>query len=126
MADAAVLGTVTQKVWGFESPLAHRKVEIEVVHDLKTWPVAFEAMWAGLKNYELRKNDRDFQVGDTLWLREWRPNVNLTGVFGGTYTGRSLTAEVTYKTDAGTFSGLEAGHVILGVRVIGQQDQTAP
>jgi ribosomal protein L37E len=41
------------------------------VHSLKTWPEYFEAQRAGRKTFELRRNDRNFQVGDLLVLREW-------------------------------------------------------
>jgi hypothetical protein len=38
-------------------------------HELKTDPQPFDDMAAGLKTFELRKDDRGFQVGDTLRLR---------------------------------------------------------
>jgi hypothetical protein len=41
------------------------------VHELKTIPVMLEQIWTGMKTAELRKNDRDYQTGDFLWLREW-------------------------------------------------------
>lgn len=44
-----------------------------VVHDLKTWPESWDAIAAGLKPWELRKNDRGFAVGDMLRLRRWSP-----------------------------------------------------
>lgn len=79
-----------------------------MTHELKTWPKAFEAMWLGLKRYELRKGDRPFGLGDTLRLKEWDPDT-------GQYSGREILAEVTYITRAGDFPGLEEGFVILGL-----------
>lgn len=63
-------------------------------HELKTWPGAFQAILDGKKTYEIRKNDRDFQVGDKLALREWDMDTEQ-------YTGRNLTVQVTYITRGG-------------------------
>lgn len=41
------------------------------VHELKTDPVHFEDVKACRKTFELRRDDRDFRVGDTLILREF-------------------------------------------------------
>ncbi|ANL35319.1 DUF3850 domain-containing protein [Rhizobium phaseoli] len=49
-------------------------------HILKCWPDEFQAIRAGRKPFEYRKNDRDYKVGDTLLLREFDPA-------GGFYTG---------------------------------------
>ncbi len=58
-------------------------------HDLKTWPEYFAALWNDSKTFEVRKADRDFQVGDTLTLREYDPKKN-------EYTGRAALRTVTY------------------------------
>lgn len=42
-------------------------------HELKTWPCYFEHVTSGNKTFEIRKNDRGFQSGDTVVLREWDP-----------------------------------------------------
>ena len=39
-------------------------------HDLKCLHDFFEQVWIGDKTFELRKDDRGYQVGDTLLLRE--------------------------------------------------------
>ncbi len=38
------------------------------VHHLKTWPQFFEQSRAGVKPFEVRKNDRPFKVGDIIVL----------------------------------------------------------
>ena len=42
-------------------------------HELKTWPTFFWATVAGHKRFDYRLDDRGFEVGDTLWYREWDP-----------------------------------------------------
>ena len=58
-------------------------------HDLKCWPEFFELAWQGLKHFEIRLNDRDYQVGDTLVLREWSKTTQ-------SYTGRRVRRKITY------------------------------
>lgn len=88
------------------------------VQELKTDPAVFQASWRGAKPFEIRRNDRDFQEGNLLRLRETQ--------FSGTemadgspliYTGRELVVEVTYVL-RGPRYGLLAGWAILGVRRI--------
>lgn len=61
------------------------------VHELKSWPENFAATVAGLKPYETRLDNRGFEVGDRLKLREWIP----VGSNQGAYTGRELLLAVT-------------------------------
>jgi len=42
-------------------------------HDLKAWPEFFDALASRRKTFEVRKNDRDYQLGDVLLLREYAP-----------------------------------------------------
>jgi hypothetical protein len=62
------------------------------VHDLKTWPEYFQAVRRGDKTFEIRKNDREYEVGDILRLREWEPRKE-------DYTGEMIYAYVSYITD---------------------------
>ena len=44
-----------------------------MTHELKCHPAPFQAVKDGSKPFEWRKDDRDYRVGDTLWLREYDP-----------------------------------------------------
>jgi hypothetical protein len=81
------------------------------VHDLKCWPQFFEAVASGEKRFELRENDRNYRVGDTLLLHEWSPN-------GDGYSGRTVRARVTYVLHGGSF-GLLRNHVCMFIELIG-------
>ena len=56
-------------------------------HELKCWPQYFENLY--VKPFEVRKNDRGYQLGDSLHLREWDPGTK-------EYTGRECLREVIY------------------------------
>lgn len=86
------------------------KVTIETkVHVLKTWNPFFDRVWLGQKNFEVRKHDRDYQVGDTLLLKEYDPEKD-------SYN-RQIHAEVTYLLTGGQF-GIEEGYCVMGIRVL--------
>ena len=76
-------------------------------HNLKTLPVYFERVKAFDKRFEIRKNDRGFQAGDTLVLEEWTEKEG--------YTGRFLTCQVTYVLHG--FEGLADGYVALSINI---------
>ena len=42
-------------------------------HYLKCWPIFFFEAASGMKTFEIRKNDRDFRVGDIIVLQYWDP-----------------------------------------------------
>ncbi|MEH2000388.1 MAG: ASCH/PUA domain-containing protein [Nostoc sp.] len=76
-------------------------------HNLKTWIPFYQDVIDGRKTFELRKNDRDYQVGDTLTLIEVDPRNELAA------TGRQTNKEVIYLL-AGW--GLEEGYVVLAIK----------
>lgn len=77
-------------------------------HELKTWPQQFLALRAGVKRFELRQDDRGFEVGDLLHLREYDPVMQ-------SYTGHELRARVTYLLRGPAFGGLAEGYVVMSV-----------
>lgn len=60
------------------------------IHELKIIEPYFGDVAFGSKNFEIRKNDRDFKVGDILILRKWD---------GEKFTGAETRREITYITD---------------------------
>src|SRR5687768_771229 len=41
-----------------------------MIHELKTDPKVFQKSWVGVKPFEVRRNDRNFRVGDRYVLIE--------------------------------------------------------
>jgi hypothetical protein len=102
-----------------------------MMHELKTWPEYFEAVWTGIKCYEIRKNDRNFSLNDELYLREFVPceKCNGSGLLvdyserdfcdcdapHGRYTGRLFFGRVTHILRGGQF-GIEEGYVVMSFK----------
>ncbi|NCH33728.1 DUF3850 domain-containing protein [Cronobacter sakazakii] len=76
-----------------------------VTHNLKIWPEHYSAVCAGLKRAELRKNDRDYRVGDTLDLCEWDKDDE-------SFTGEFISVTVTHVADVGEWM---PGYVLLSI-----------
>lgn len=75
------------------------------VHELKCWPKYFQELKEGRKTFELRRDDRGFKVGDTLWLREWTKSTGYTGAMSHRPISHILTAG-----DMGAFASDALGH----------------
>lgn len=82
-------------------------VKAPKIIELKIAPEYFVAQLIGVKNFEIRKNDRDYQVQDILKLREYDLDKKQ-------YTGRSLYRKVTYITSYKQRSS----YVVLGTEPI--------
>lgn len=76
-------------------------------HKLKTWVEYFQLCKTGQKSFEVRKNDRDYKVGDTIILEEWDNEKQ-------TYTGEKLTMAVGYILHGGQF-GIEKGYCVMQI-----------
>jgi len=50
---------------------------MEYDHELKVWPAYFHPICEDKKRFEVRRDDRGFQKGDVLWLREYNPGATL-------------------------------------------------
>lgn len=76
-------------------------------HELKVWADFFPALIDGSKNFEIRKDDRGFRVGDTLLLREYLPKAKR-------HTGREVVKKVTYIL-SGPMWGITENFVIMSL-----------
>lgn len=86
-------------------------------HHLKTWPRFFQPMWNGEKPFEIRKNDRDFRVGDILILDEWDPDSEKE--ISERYTGRAMKKRVKFIMPL--HEGLREGYVAMAVEDMPQE-----
>lgn len=77
------------------------------VHYLKIKPEYYKDVECGLKTFELRKNDRDFQVGDILMLIKLDDE--------GNETDQVTRVKVTYILKDCPQYGLKEGYAILGI-----------
>ena len=82
-------------------------------HLLKTDPEFFQATLAGLKTFEIRFNDRDFKVGDILYIQETRhTGAEMKAGAPLVYSGLCLPLVVTYVLKGPQY-GLAEGWVLL-------------
>ena len=79
------------------------------IHGLKIEKKYFNDVVTERKKFEVRKNDRDYQVNDILSLNEYDKNKKI-------YTGRHISAKVLYILDDSTF--LKEGYVVLSIAII--------
>lgn len=101
--------TTDQRLYEANRPLDAK------THRVKSWTQFFWAIKAGLKLHDLRKNDRDYRVGDTVILCEY-------DWVKGVYTGNEVAAEISFITSSQfpcAFSSavLPADYAILSLKV---------
>jgi uncharacterized protein DUF3850 len=88
--------------------------EMSKTHVVKLWPEMFDDVASGVKSFDLRRNDRDYLVGDLLVMQEFDPK-------SGRYTGRETTRRVSYVMHGAgpgciePLKGLAINYVILGL-----------
>ena len=86
-------------------------------HELKTWPQYFAAVRLGKKRFEIRRNDRDFAVGDILVLREFDPESQA-------YTGQTEDRLITFLLSEEDY-GVIHGFVAIGFGEVPHPDALA-
>ena len=100
-----------------------------MIHVLKVIPPYFDALADGSKTFEVRRNDRGFQCGDTLELMEWDTTLcgsrwcaHQSGICPA-WTGRvaERTVGFVYSGDP-RLGGIEPGFVVLALLPTGGSD----
>lgn len=82
--------------------------------DKKILPNFFEDVKKGIKTFEVRKDEDDIQVGDILFLEEWKDG----DIFTSGYTGRCIRKKVKYVLRDIPQYGLQEGYCIIGLEDI--------
>jgi Domain of unknown function (DUF3850) len=77
-------------------------------HFIKILPQFYLPTAYGRKSFELRKNDRNYQVGDKLVLQEYD---------GKHYTGHEIHCNITYVLKGGKY-GLDPNYCIINHTII--------
>lgn len=80
-------------------------------HNLKIWPEYYKEVIEGRKKAEVRVNDRNFQVGDTLVLKEYNH-------IGDHYTGNLATVNITHILQLYNLLPLEKNIVVLSIEIV--------
>jgi hypothetical protein len=82
-------------------------------HRLKTWPLFFADVSTGAKTFDIRKDDRNFQVGDTLLFLEFDPEHYVKK-----YTGREIRVIVNYIVSLDDIPGMQKGFVGMSIELV--------
>jgi len=80
------------------------------IHELKILSNFFGPIKDGNKLFEIRKNDRNFEPGDVLLLRE----ITTLNEDKQVYTGQMKAVKVTYITDYKQ----QFDYVVMGISII--------
>lgn len=77
----------------------------QTVHEMKVRPEFFQMVWTGDKPFDVQLNDREYQIGDKLWMLEFDPIHRV-------YTGRECFVVITSVVCDPAYC--KEDHVILG------------
>lgn len=78
-----------------------------MTHALKCETGYYAEIESGDKTFEVRRDDRPFESGDTIILQEWVPETK-------TYTGKEWKGQITHILDNERFC--KKGYVILSIK----------
>ena len=83
---------------------------MRVTHEIKCHPKYFKRICNGSKPFEIRKNDRYYQVGDRLIINEYDPEIG----YSDNIDYGNIIADITYITDFAQVNGM----VVIGIKVL--------
>ncbi len=83
-------------------------------HELKVLTPYFGPLADGSKKFEVRRDDRGFQRGDVLWLREFIPDARSPRQ---QWTGNAVFAQIDWILTGGQM-GIEAGFVVMSITIL--------
>lgn len=100
-----------------------REGELPMDHRLKSDPVTFEQLLRGIKSAEIRVNDRDYRIGDTLILMETRHSADeMKRGAPLLFTGQVLSRNISHVQSG---YGLPDGIVMLSFERLRRRDDMA-
>ncbi len=86
-------------------------------HHLKTIQPYFDRCWNQTKTFEIRKNDRDFQVGDEIFLQEYDEKLDI-------YSGKEIQGTILYVVN--NYPAIVKGYVVFSFSVDKYINPSAP
>jgi hypothetical protein len=85
----------------------------KIDHELKCWSEFFQPIWDDKKTFEIRKDERNFKVGDRILLREYNPTLKI-------YSQRSIVAQIIYILHDDNY--LSYGYVAFSMKILEKRD----
>lgn len=80
------------------------------IHRVKCYDRWFAEVTTGLKSFEIRRNDRGYEVGDLIELNETRD---------AEYTGRAALYKITnVMPDTDFPDGIKSGFAVIGIQPV--------
>jgi len=84
-------------------------MKAQKLHLIKLEDTYFDHVMKGDKTFELRRNDREYEYGDYLIMREHLPGDKRL-------TGREILCQVNYTMEG--FEGLKPGYILMGIKFL--------
>lgn len=86
-------------------------------HRLKIEPAYFDRLKDGSKTHEVRRNDRDYQVGSTITVGRCG-TTSFPNCLGGCSSAHTLTFEITHVLPGDGRYGLMPGYCVLSLSLV--------